>query len=269
MILVTGATGNVGRNVVAQLRSSGEDVRVLTRSPGAVNFPDGVDVVGGALDDTRALARALDGVEKAYLFPVPDAAAGFVSAAKAAGLRRIVVLSSSATTLPGNPIGEYHLTVERAVENGFDGEWTHVRPGAFAYNTVRLWGKTIRQESVVRSPYGDAQIAPMHEADIAAVAVTALLDDGHAGAKYVLTGPESLSQRDQVEIIGKAAGRAIRFEELTEEQAERDGVPTMPLDYLRSAVGVPAKVLPTIAEVTARPARTFAEWAEDHAEDFR
>nr|WP_254126714.1 hypothetical protein [Amycolatopsis sp. CA-230715] len=127
----------------------------------------------------------------------------------------------------------------------------------------------MRRESVVRSPYGDARIAPMHEADIAAVAVTALLDDGHAGAKYVLTGPESLSQREQVEIIGKATGRTIRFEELTEEQAERDGVPTMPLDYLRSAVGAPAEILPTIAEVTGRPARTFAEWAEDHAGDFR
>lgn len=116
-----------------------------------------------------------------------------------------------------------------------------MRPGAFAYNTIRLWGETIRRESVVRSPYGDARIAPMHEADIAAVAVTALLDDGHAGAKYVLTGPESLSQREQVEIIGKATGRTIRFEELTEEQAERDGVPTMPLDYLRSAVGAPCR----------------------------
>ncbi|WP_254125584.1 SDR family oxidoreductase [Amycolatopsis sp. CA-230715] len=121
MILVTGATGNVGQNVVAQLRSAGEDVRVLTRSPGSVNFPGGVEVIGGALDDARAVSRALDGVEKAYLFPVPDAAAGFASAAKAAGLRRIVVLSSSATTLPGNPIGAYHLTVERAVESGSTG----------------------------------------------------------------------------------------------------------------------------------------------------
>jgi uncharacterized protein YbjT (DUF2867 family) len=169
-----------------------------------------------------------------------------------------------------------HRCVEEAVEaSGV--EWTHVRPGAFMANTLWQWAPDIRSENVVRAPYGDAAVAPIHEADIAAVATTALVEDGHAGARYPVTGPESITQMEQVRAIGAAIGRDIAFEELTPERArELWAARHMPgavidslLGFLAGAVGRPATVLPTVQQVTGRPARTFVEWATQRAADFR
>jgi uncharacterized protein YbjT (DUF2867 family) len=224
MILVTGATGNVGRVIVTQLHATGEHVRALTRNPQRADFPDGVDVVRGDLSEPETLPAALAGVDRAFLFPLPETVPGFLAVAEKFGLRRTVVLSSLATTMPSNPIGERHRTVEQAVEQDSP-EWTHVRPGAFATNSVMWWRDSIRAQGVVRAPYGEAQFSPIHEADIAAVATAALVTDEHVGQKYALTGPESLTQREQVALIGSAIGKDIRFEELTPEEAEeRDDI---------------------------------------------
>ncbi len=269
MILVTGATGHVGRNVVSRLHAAGVPVRALTRNPEHADFPEAVEVVRGDLTQPESLPAALDGVDRAYLFPVSgEATQGFLDIAAKCELRRVVVLSSLATTWPDSAIGAHHLAVESAVESS-GREWTHVRPGAFAVNSLRLWRDSIRAEGVVRAPYGDAALSPIHEDDIAAVAVTALLEDGHAGARYSLTGPESLTQREQVAAIASVLGKEIRFEEVTPEQAEERGIPALRRDALAGSVGRPAEVLPTVEEVTGRPARTFARWVADHTADFK
>ncbi|MCI2419091.1 NAD(P)H-binding protein [Saccharopolyspora sp. K220] len=275
-VLVTGATGNVGRCVVDRLLAAGAQVRALTRRPETAGLPDRVEVVAGGLADADALAKALAGVDRVFLFPVPEGAQTFVEQAKAADVRRVVLLSSIAVAYPeSNMIGERHRAVEEAVEaGGF--EWTHLRPGPFATNSLS-WAEAIRAEGVVREPHAEARHAPIHEDDIAAVAVAALLEDGHAGVAYPLSGPEAISPPEQVRAIAAAIGREIRFEEETPEQARARwigaGVPAGIVDSMlsyraRGGQRLDAPV-PTVQQVTGRPARTFAEWAVEHADDFR
>jgi uncharacterized protein YbjT (DUF2867 family) len=274
MILVTGATGNVGRQVVRRLAAAGEPVRALTRHPDKAALPSGVEVAQGDLTEPESLAAALDGVDRMYLFPVTDAVHDVLDLARSAGVRRIVVLSSSAADSDGG-IGRRHLLVERAVE-ATDMAWTHLRPGAFAANALWQCGPSIRAQGVVRLPYGDAAVAPIHEADIAAVATAALLQDGHAGRRYKLSGPESLTHREQVAVLGKAIGRDLEFVELTPEQAREQMIRFIPEQVVDSllalwadAVGKPAPVLPTVEQITGRRPRTFAQWAAEHADQFR
>ncbi|MCP2168156.1 NAD(P)H-binding protein [Goodfellowiella coeruleoviolacea] len=276
-VLVTGATGSVGRHVVDQLLAAGQQVRALTRNPATAGLPAGVDVRQGDLNHADALAGALDKVDRVYLFPVFDHPEAFVDMAVSAGVRRIVVLSSDSTVnrLETNwSAGEAHLATERAVERS-GVEWTHVRPGGFAGNTLE-WAPMIRADGVVRAPYGAGAQSLIHEADIAAVATRALLEDGHAGQRYRLSGPEAVTRVDQARLIGEALGRDVRFAEITAEQWRAqvsaflsEEVMTMLLGYWARAVDQPDPVLPTVAEVTGRPARTFAEWAVDHADRFR
>ncbi|MFD5741679.1 SDR family oxidoreductase [Streptomyces massasporeus] len=177
-ILVTGAAGNVGRNIVQQLADKGHDVRALTRRarPGA--FPRGIRVHEGDLTRPRTLTDALKGVDALFLFPVAGTAAEVVARAKAAGVQRVVVLSSGAVTSGFDT--DFHLPVEQATESS-GLEWTHVRPGEFAMNKLALWGPPIRAERVVRDPFPDAAWFPVHERDIADVAVLALTEEGHSG----------------------------------------------------------------------------------------
>ena len=275
-ILVTGATGNVGRNVVEQVLAEGVPVRATSRDPEKAGLPRGVDVRAADLARPETFANALSEVDKVYLFPEPDAVGEFVTLAEAAGVRRVVVLSSLSAKevdAENDAIGRRHVLVERAIEASTM-DWTFVRPGAFAANTLQ-WAHSIRAEGVVRAPYGDAQVAPVHEKDIAAVAVRALLDDGHAGKAYELTGPESITQRRQVELLGEAIGRPVRFEEQTPEQARElmsrwapSGVIDSLLGYLGEAVGRSAEIFDVTEKITGKPASTFAEWAADHARDF-
>ncbi|MEU5884577.1 NAD(P)H-binding protein [Spirillospora sp. NPDC047279] len=274
--LVTGARGSVGRHVVAGLHDRGERVRALTRTPDEIDVPDGVEVVAGDLLSPETLRPALDGVDRLYLFPVAQTADEVVKLAVDAGVRRIVVLSSDSleTRLETNRAStEEHGTVERAVEAA-GVEWTFLRPFAFAGNAL-FWSHTIVHEGVVRAAYPHAAQSLVHERDIADVAVTALLDDGHVGAKYRLTGPESLTQLEQVRILGEAIGRPIRFEELTHQEKYDElaqfiepGDVEMILGYFAVATEKPDVVLPTVQQVTGRPARSFAQWSADHAADF-
>ncbi|MFF5392523.1 NAD(P)H-binding protein [Streptomyces sp. NPDC013012] len=275
-VLVTGATGSVGRHVVAQLVDAGVPVRALTRNPEAAGLPPQVEVLAGDLTRPESVREALRGVEKLYLFPVPETATEVAAAAAEAGVRHIVVLSSSSVLDESgdNHSGEHHRTVEEAVEaSGVD--WTFVRGDEYATNVLWKWGHSIRTEGVVRAPYGDAPRVLVHEKDVAAVAAAALLEDGHAGRAYVLTGPEAITQADQVEAIGAALGRTIPFEEITPDQAREQMGRFMPapvvemvLGYLADAVENPPVPVDTVERVTGRPALTFAQWAVDHAGDF-
>jgi uncharacterized protein YbjT (DUF2867 family) len=274
MILVTGATGNVGGAVVEHLLSAGAEVRALSRDPARARLPGAVPVVAGDLTRPETLPAALDGVRAVFLFPVADAVAGFVEAASRAGVQHIVVLSSAAVVMgDDNAIGRWHATVERAVADSGIG-WTFVRPGAFMANTLQ-WGDSVRTEDVVRVPYGESASAPVDEWDIGAVAATALLQPGHQGASYLLTGPEALTVAQQVKVIGSVLGRPIRFEELPPAAARQAMLRFVPaevvdalFEFAAATVGRPVEVLPTVQQVTGRPARTFAQWVTRHAAAF-
>ncbi|MFI9505627.1 SDR family oxidoreductase [Nocardia sp. NPDC052566] len=277
-VLVIGATGHVGGQVVSQLAETGVAVRALARKPEAASFAAGVEVAPGDLTQPETLIPALDGVDAVYLtWPLlPAAAADSVVEVIAGRTGRIVLLSSGAVRddleKQDNPIGEKHAMVERPiVASGL--AWTFLRPYGFATNTLE-WAAQTRVGDVVRGAYGAASMTLLHEADIAAVAVRALTTDGHAGARYVLTGSASLRRIDQVAAIGAALGRPLAWEELTREQARRhmDWVPAeyadLVLDGYAAMVDAPGQPTSTVQDVTGSPARTYAQWAVDHAADF-
>ncbi|MFE7777895.1 NAD(P)H-binding protein [Streptomyces sp. NPDC057445] len=275
-VLVTGATGSVGRHVVARLVAEGVPVRALTRDPESAQLPPQAEVFTGDLTQPRTVVEALRGVEKLYLFPVPETAGEVVAAAKEAGVRRIVVLSSASVLDESgdNHSGEHHRIVEKAVEaSGI--EWTFVRADEFATNVLWKWSHSIQVEGVVRAPYGNAPRVLVHEKDVAAVAAAALLEDGHGGRAYIVTGPEAITQTDQVKAIAAATGRDIAFEEITPAQAREQMGRFMPLPvvdmvlgYLADAVENPPVPADTVERITGRPALTFAQWAADHAAGF-
>lgn len=278
MIVVTGATGTVGRQVVAQLRERDRPVRAVTRDPASAKLPDGVQVVRGDLADPASLEPHLAGADSVFLlwpFTSPELAAG--QGARIAGLlarhtARVVYLSAQAAA--GRP-DSFWAVMERLVEDS-GVPWTFLRPTGFATNTL-MWADQVRGQGVVRWPYGAAARSLIHERDIAAVAVRALTEDGHAGRRYLLTGPQAVTQADQVRIIGEVTGRAVRWEELPPEEARRQllaawGDPGFVDSALATWAGLvtqPEPVTRTVEEVTGRPARTFRQWAADHASDFR
>lgn len=279
-ILVTGATGTVGSSLVRQLVAAGRHVRALTRDPrsaAALALPPEAEIVRGDFARPETLIPALRGVERMHLVSMGGSLANgarIVELAREAGVRRITHLGHNDPGRPDDdPIEAPHRALHRVIEtSGL--EWTHLFPGEFMANT-REWAPSIRAESVVRAPFGAWASSMVHEADIAAVAMAALLEDGHAGRTYVPTGPAPLRRRDAVRMIGEAIGRAVRFVELTPEQAREHWKVTHPpevIEWFLQMGEYPegnAWVSPDVEKVTGRPGRTFAQWAADHAGDFR
>jgi uncharacterized protein YbjT (DUF2867 family) len=280
-VLVAGATGQIGREVVLQLRGTGCRVRAMSRNPPSANLPADVDVVRGDLSDPDTLDACLNGIDSVFLVWLGSLAAAAPAVDRIATHARRVVLLTSAYRTPHpffqqpNAMRAIHSGIEQLVEASGLG-WTFLRPGPFAINCRNWWAPQIQRGDVVRWFYADAATAPVHERDIAAVAVRALLDKGHDGREYVLTGPASLTQRELVQIIGDAIGRPLRFEELSREGAREQmlammfppAIADMLLDAYAAAVGRPAPVTTTVLEVTGAPARSFHDWALDHAVDF-
>ncbi|MFG1616319.1 NAD(P)H-binding protein [Nonomuraea wenchangensis] len=274
MILVTGATGNVGSHVVRQLLEEGEKVRVMTRNPSGHAFPDAVEVVTGDLTQPETLSEALSGIERTFLFPVFHGVDGFLDVAERAGLRHVVMLSSVSVTWPEPGwVGEVHLRLERSVEaSGL--AWTFVRPDGLTTNDL-VWAPQIIDGDVVRGRYGEAATAPIDPRDIAAVAVRSILD-GRIGEGYSVTGPQSLTQIDRVRVIAETIGRPLRWEEQSEDwfrdEMARAGMPAPGIndyiDALTARVGRPTEVLPTVEQVTGRPPFPYAQWVADHAAAF-
>ncbi|SEC45203.1 NAD(P)H-binding protein [Streptomyces melanosporofaciens] len=275
MFVVTGATGNVGGYVVKELADAGAEVLALTRDPEAARLPKGVRAA-------RTEEMPLDGATALFLNPAVVWQVGsekILERAKESGVRRIVMLSSSSVLEDldphTNPIGVRHRALEDEVEaTGL--EWTFVRPGGFAANSLQ-WVGQIKAGDVVYGPYAGAQMAAIHEADMGAVAARALLADDLVGQTPELTGPESLSFADQVRIIGEVVGRPLRYEEIPPEAARERMVgdfltPEMADSLLRVFAGLvdrPQEVSPEVERITGRPGRTFAQWVEDHVADFR
>ncbi|MBH5318785.1 NAD(P)H-binding protein [Paenibacillus sp. GSMTC-2017] len=270
-ILVTGATGNVGRHIVNQLVQAGQHVRALSRNPEKANLPEGVEIVKGDLSSPETLNHALVGVTGIHLitfngegFGALQTGAEIVGLAEKAGVKRVTVLWNGE---PG--------PVERAIEAS-NLEWTFLEPVEFMSNTHE-WAESIRSEGIVRDPFGDSLSALIHEADIASVAVAALIEGGHANKAYTLTGSEVLSVADRVRIISEVIGRDIDFVRLTvEEGRERMRARGAQEDVIDFVIGWHANppesaytVVPNVEQVTGRPARTFAEWVKEHEQNFK
>ncbi|MEU6645714.1 NAD(P)H-binding protein [Saccharomonospora sp. NPDC046836] len=269
-VLVTGATGTVGRPLVNQLASAGVSVRALTRNPVKASLPDGVEVVGGDLTDLSSLRGALDGVDAVHLITF-DGEAGEVLPTG----REIVELCVHAGVTRASVLAGWDRS---ALEDALDSStlsWTRIAPKEFMANALE-WAPLVREEGIVRT-MASWPSAVVHEADIAAVAAVALTQDGHGGRTYLLTGPEALTAAQRTKLIGEAIGRHVEFVELTEEQ-ERERLRSYGYseDYVEFGIQLAAHppegaavVLPTIEQVTGHAARTFAQWATDHAPAFR
>ncbi len=274
MILVTGATGNVGRELVQRLHQAGNPVRVLTRNPEKVSFPADVEIATGDLTALDTVKPALRGVRQVFLIRVPGSDV-FPRVAKEAGVEKIVFLSSGAIDAPTeNAIGRYHLQTEQFIrEAGL--KWTFLRPGAFMSNTLQ-WAPSIRAEGVVRAPFGDVGTAPIDPRDIASVAAAALVSPEHDGQVYTLTGPEVLTPVQQVQILSSVLGRDIRFDDIPETMAKENMKRFAPPEIVESIFSLikdnkehAESPTTTVEDVTGRPARTFEQWATDNADRFR
>jgi len=280
-ILIIGATGNIGGAVVSLLPSTGLQVRALVRNPAAARPPAHVEVVYGDLTRPETLDEGLRGIDTVFLVwmaPAEAAAAALGKIAKR--VRRIVLLSAPLKTAhplfqQPNPSRDRAELVERLIENS-GVEWTFLRPGMFALNSLGWWAPQIRTGDVVRWVHVNVPTAPIDERDIAAVAVRTLCEDAHAGAEYVLTGPASLTQGEQIATIGSVLGRSLHIEDIPPDDWFRELPAYLPsyvakylLDAWAAAAGQPAFVTSTVAELTGSPARTFREWATDNAEKFR
>ena len=266
-ILVTGATGNIGRKVVDHLVAAGApEVRALTVDPAKAALPAGVEVARGYLRRPETLPAAFEGVESVYLAPTPETVTEVLQIARAAGVQRIVDLSGEHESWWGE--------VARAVEASGPA-WTHLCPGDFMENTL-TWAPEIIATGAVHEPYPEGRSTPIAMDDIARVAAAALTSEGHEGRSYTLTGPEVLTRVDLVDRIGAALGTPVRFEKVSREEAVATLASTMGADaewyvdtILAGSVHWPAQVSPAVEGITGRPATTFADWAVQHAAAFR
>ncbi|WP_455360112.1 SDR family oxidoreductase [Streptomyces sp. SYSU K21746] len=279
MILVTGATGAVGREVAGLLAGAGP-VRILARRPERVRVsgPE-VDVVAGEYGDRPSLDLALRGVGAAFLVtnsPTEPDDERFATAAKAAGVRHLVKLSMMAVEEPG--ADDFITRLQRENERALrecGPPWTFLRARTFMSNALS-WAPGIRSDGVVRALYGTSPVACVDPRDIAEVAVRVLTEPGHEGKAYALSGPEAISAQQQTAQLSEVLGRPLSFEELGPDRALAQLLGRYPRPvaeaFLESAerqrAGAKAGVVPTVAEVTGRPARPFRTWAADHAEAF-
>jgi len=274
MILVTGATGNVGGAVVRALVERGEQVRGLVRSANT-RLPAGAETAVGDLDRPESLTEALADARALFLLSGYRDMPGVLARARAAGVERVVLLSGGAAVAvdPANPISEYMIRSEDAVREAGLG-WTILRPYEFMSNALR-WAEPVRSGEVVRAPFAGVSVAVIDPRDIAAVAVTALLDGGHEGRSYRLSGPQSLLPQERVRILAEVLGRDLRFEAQSDDEARAELSKSMPPEYVDAFIGFyvdgwidESPVLATVEEITGHKPGTFEQWAFDHAGAF-
>jgi uncharacterized protein YbjT (DUF2867 family) len=274
-IVVTGATGNVGRPLVSELAAAGARVRAVTRTPEAAGFPDGVEAVYSAVD-------ALPGATAVFLNSraLGGDLADVVALARRSGVTKLVALSAinaddDFSRQPSRFRGDRNKEVEQlAVDSGLD--WVSLRPAVFASNFVGMWSAQVRAGDVVGGPYAAASAAPIVETDIAAVATQALLTDELVGQRIPLTGPQAFTNSELVETIGTVLGRPLRYLEVPADVVRQrfiglglgaefaDAYTAM----LADALDKPALVTREVEKITGRPATTFAQWVTEHRNLF-
>ncbi|MGW0326229.1 SDR family oxidoreductase [Nocardia sp. NPDC003183] len=276
MIVVTGATGNIGSTLVGLLVDAGAQVRAVSRGTRPVDLPTGVEHTVADLGDLDSLSPALQGADALFLLITgeqlmtgPEPALLLKTAADA-GIRRVVFVSSQgAVTRPQSDGYARTIAFEQALaESGL--EWTALRPGAFFSNTF-AWIEPVRTQRVIPAPFGDIGLPAVDPADIAAVAAVALREDGHHGRAYTLTGPAVITPRDQAAAVADAIDAPITFLELTVDEAKQNMLRFMPepvADHTLTILGMPTaeeqQVSPDIEDVLGRPATTYAQWARRH-----
>jgi uncharacterized protein YbjT (DUF2867 family) len=276
MILVTGATGNVGREVVAALAARGEDVRAVVRDPTRAALPAGVERVGGDLELPESLTPALDGARAVFLLGGWSDMPELLRRIERAGVERVVLLTSRCVVggRADNPVTRMWMDSEAAVR-GSGVPWTVLRPSGYQSNALR-WLPQLRTGDVVRAPWPDVAIAAIDPADIAAVAATVLTEPGHDGVAYPLSGPEPLLPGEQVATLGAALGRPLRYEPLADEEARAAMAADTPAPYVDAFFRFfsdgefdDAGVVDTVERLAGRQPRRFAQWARAHADAFR
>lgn len=279
MIVVTGATGNIGRPLTRALAEAGEHVAAVSRHPAAV--PDGVHHVVADLAEPGGLKPVLTGAKALFLLLAGDLhaeganPADLIEQAAASGVRRVVLLSTLAVAT--RPYGTTRIAM-RALEDTLREsglEWAVLRPGGFASNAL-WWADSVRTRQVVAAPYGDVGVPVVDPSDIAEVAAACLVEDRHSGGVYELTGPEVITPRQQAGAVAAALGSPVRFHELTREEARTAMALSMPeeladetLDILGAPSPAELRVSPDVQRVLGRAPRPFADWAARNVAAFR
>jgi uncharacterized protein YbjT (DUF2867 family) len=274
-VVVTGATGNVGRPLVTELAEAGVEVRAITRHPGEAGFPTEVTSFDTAL-------AALPAADAVFLNSraLGDELAPTVAAARDAGVTRLIALSAinaddDFARQPSRIRGDRNKEVEQlAVDSGL--EWISLRPTVFASNFAGMWAAQIRGGDVVGGPYASASTAVIADKDIAAVAARALLTDDLVGRRVPLTGPEALTNTEMVEAIGWVLDRDLRYQEAPPEVVRARFVAIgFPAEFADAYMGLlaetierPALVTHNVEKILERPATTFAQWASEHRHLF-
>jgi len=283
MILVTGATGTVGRPLIEALSAAGADIRAVTRNPQAAGLPAHVEIVAGDPSQPDTIAGALRGVSALFLHPraVGDAAFDLLALARQQGVQRVVALSAMniddpLDQQPSRYNGDRNKEAEQAaVASGL--EWVSLRPSSFVSNTHNAWGAQIRAGDVVRYVYAAFEESLIDQRDLAAVGARALLSDALVGRRLMLSGPQSLSHAELVAIIGDVIGRPLRYQEIEPEVVKRGMIANgfsapfvgaLLARYTRE-VGQAAPRTGAVAQILGRPARSYAAWVADHAAAFR
>ncbi|MDX3380037.1 NAD(P)H-binding protein [Streptomyces niveiscabiei] len=271
MILVTGATGNIGRALLKELR--GMRVRGLTRDAARAGFPGAVE---GDLAHPESLKYALDGVRSLFLLQGLGPEEDILGRAKKAGVEHVVLVSSiTVETHPHLPAAKRNCAVEEALR-GSGMEWTILRPTQFASNTL-WWAPAIREHGEVRAPYADTGLPTIHPADIAAVAHRALTTPAHRNRTYALTGPARVTVREQVETLATTLGRDLTLTELTRAEAHDDMTAYLDPETADAVLDLTGgdvndgllRVRTTVPEITGAPGRTYRQWAAENTDAFR
>ncbi|WP_405787495.1 NAD(P)H-binding protein [Streptomyces sp. NBC_00029] len=277
MILVTGATGNIGRALLKELHARGAGpLRGLTRDIARADFPEGVEALEGDFADPASLKPALEGVRSLFLVSRLGSDADILEAARTAGVEHVVLVSSiTVHTHPHLGPASENLAVEQLLKaSGM--AWTILRPTQFASNAL-MWAAIVRGRATVRAPFAGTALPTIHPADIAAVARVALTEPGHHGRTYALTGPEPVTARQQVEAIAAALGREVPFAEISRGQAHAQMAAVFGADAADAVLDVTGgdvndellMVRDTVSRITGTPARPFRQWASENAGAFR
>jgi uncharacterized protein YbjT (DUF2867 family) len=276
MILVTGAKGNVGGELVRRLLDAGQRVRALVRRRAGLAFPEGVETVTGDLDEPESLSPALEGARSVFLLGGNKDMNGLLLAIRRAGVKHVVLLSSRSVVggHPSNAIVAMWLKSEAAVRSS-GVPWTILQPSSFMSNALR-WLPQLRAGDVVRAPFAGVPIAAIDPYDIAEVAARALTSEGHDAKTHVLSGPAAMLPAEQIRILAAVLGRPLRLEPQSDEEAREELTRSFPAPFVEAFFRFYAEgefddsvVLPKVRELTGREPRRFEEWAKMHADAFR
>jgi uncharacterized protein YbjT (DUF2867 family) len=274
MITVTGATGNVGRALVRMLVEAGRPVTAVARQIGPEDVPAGVRAVPADLGEPAGLGPALAGADALFLLVAGDDPAGVLAQAKAAGVTRVVLLSSQGVgTRPGGAYAHAAAFEQCVAGSGLD--CTVLRSGGMASNAL-AWAEPIRAHRTAAAPFAEVGLPFVDPEDVAAVAAAVLTGDGHDGATYVLTGPEPISPRRRAEAVAAAIGEPVAFHEQSREQAREQMSAFMPAPVVEGTLAILGEptaaeqaVSPDVEKILGRPATPFAAWAARNAAAFR